>query len=54
MYTDAADAIRYIEDNLKIRLETGFNIKTDSYEITAKLVLNGKVISEDKIEFESI
>ena len=54
MYTDAADAIRYIENNLKIRLETGFNIKTDSYEITAKLILNGKVISEDKIEFESI
>lgn len=54
MYTDAVDTIRYIEDNLKIRLETGFNIKTDSYEITAKLILNGKVISEDKIEFESI
>jgi hypothetical protein len=54
MWTTGADVIGYIENNLKIRLETGFNIKTDSYEITAKLILNGKVISEDKIEFESI
>ena len=54
MWATGADVIRYIEDNLKIRLETGFNIKTDSYEITAKLVLNGKVISEDKIEFETV
>jgi hypothetical protein len=54
MWETGADVIGYIENNLKIRLETGFNIKTDSYEITAKLILNGKVISEDKIEFESI
>ena len=54
MWATGTDAIRYIEDNLKIRLEKGFNIKTDSYEITAKLILNGKVISEDKIEFEAV
>ena len=54
MWTDAADAIRYIEDNLKIKLDTSFNYKTDSYEITAKLILNDKVISEDKIKFEAV
>lgn len=54
MFATGSDAIRYIEDNLKIRLETSFNIKTDAYEITAKLILDNKVISEDKIEFEAI
>ena len=54
MYTDAADAIRYIENRLKIKLTTSFNDKTDSYEITAKLILDNKVISEDKIGFEAI
>lgn len=54
MVETGSDAIRYIEDNLKIRLETSFNIKTDAYEITAKLILDNKVISEDKIEFEAI
>jgi hypothetical protein len=54
MLATGSDAIRFIEDNLKIRLETSFNIKTDSYEITARLILDNKVISEDKIEFEAI
>ena len=54
MFVTGSDAIRYIEDSLKIRLETSFNIKTDKYEITAKLILDNKVISEDKIEFEAI
>lgn len=54
MLATGSDAIRFIEDNLKIRLETSFNIKTDAYEITAKLILDNKVISEDKIEFEAI
>ena len=54
MFVTGSDAIRYIEDNLKIRLETSFNTKTDAYEITAKLILDNKVISEDKIEFEAI
>ena len=54
MYTDAVDAIKYIENNLKIKLTTSFNDKTDKYEIIAKLTLDNKVISEDKIEFEAI
>ena len=54
MFVTGSDAIRHIEDNLKIRLETSFNTKTDAYEITAKLILDNKVISEDKIEFEAI
>ena len=54
MYTDAVDAIRYIENNLKIKLDKEFDIVTESYVITAELILDNKVISEDKIEFEAI
>lgn len=53
MWTDAADVIRYIESNLKIKLDTEFNYKDETYEITAKLILNNKVISEDKLTIES-
>ena len=53
MWTDAADVIRYIESNLKIKLDTEFNYKNETYEIIAKLILNNKVISEDKLSIES-
>ena len=54
MFVTGSDAIRFLEDSLKIKLTTSFNYKTDKYEITAKLILDNKVISEDKIEFEAI
>ena len=50
MWTDAADAIRYIENHLEIKLDTMFDPVTDNYFIFAKLELDGKVISEDRIE----
>ena len=52
MWTDGLDAIRYIEHNLKIKLDTTFNDETDEWEITAKLLLDNKIISEDKISFD--
>lgn len=54
MWTDAADAIRYIENHLEIKLDTMFDPITDNYFISAKLKLDGKVISEDHIKFDSI
>ena len=54
MGTEAVEIIRYIEDNLKIKLSTRYNYKTESYEIIAKLIMANEVISEDSIEFESI
>lgn len=54
MWSDAADAIRYIENHLEIKLESMFDPITDNYFISARLELNGKVISEDRIKFNSI
>ena len=51
MWTNAADAIRYIENYLEIKLDTMFDPVTENYFIFAKLELDGKVISEDRIEF---
>lgn len=53
MLTDAGDAIRYIENNLKIKLDKSFNFTTGEYVINVKLLLNNTVISEDRITFES-
>ena len=49
-----ADVCRYLEQNLKIKLETSFNLKKDAYEVTAKLILENRVISEDTLTVESI
>ena len=54
MWTDAGDAIRYIENHLEIKLDTMFDPITESYFISAKLEMDDKVISEDRIEFSSI
>ena len=54
MWTDAGDAIRYIENHLEIKLDTMFDPITEIYFISAKLEMDGKVISEDRIEFSSI
>ena len=54
MWTDAADAIRYIENHLEIKLDTIFDPITENYFISAKLEMDGKVISEDRIKFSSI
>ena len=54
MWSDAADAIRYIENHLEIKLESIFDPITDNYFISARLELDGKVISEDRIKFSSI
>lgn len=54
MWTDAADAIRYIENHLEIKLDTMFDPITENYFISAKLELDGRVISEDRIKFDSI
>ena len=54
MWTDAADAIRYIENHLEIKLDTMFDPITENYFISAKLEMDGKVISEDRIKFDSI
>lgn len=54
MWSDAADAIRYIENHLEIKLDTMFDPITDNYFISARLELDGKVISEDRIKFSSI
>lgn len=54
MWTDAADAIRYIKNHLEIKLESMFDSITENYFILAKLEMDGKVISEDRIKFDSI
>lgn len=54
MWTDAADAIRYIENHLEIKLDTMFDPITENYFISARLELDGRVISEDRIKFSSI
>lgn len=54
MWTNAADAIRYIENHLEIKLDSMFDPITDRYFIFARLEMNGKVISEDRIELDSI
>ena len=51
MWTNAADAIKYIENHLEIKLDTMFDPVTENYFIFAKLELDDKVISEDRIEF---
>lgn len=53
MWSDAADAIRYIENHLEIKLESMFDPITDNYFISAKLKLDDKIISEDRIKFSS-
>ena len=54
MWTDAADVIRYIENHLEIKLESMYDPVTENYFISAKLEMDGKVISEDRIKFDSI
>lgn len=54
MWTDAADAIRYIENHLEIKLDTMFDPVTEKYFIFAKLEMDGKVISDDHIEIDPI
>ena len=54
MWTNAADAIRYIENHLEIKLDTMFDPVTENYFIFAKLEMDGKVISEDRISFGSV
>ena len=54
MWTDAGDAIRYIENNLKISLNIEFDVVSENYNIVAKLILNNKVISEDSVKLQSI
>lgn len=54
MWTDAADVIRYIENHLEIKLDTMFDPITENYFIFAKLEMDGKVISEDRISFGSV
>ena len=54
MWSDAAYAIRYIENHLEIKLESMFDPITDNYFIFARLEIDGKVISEDRIKFSSI
>ena len=54
MWSDAADAIRYIENHLEIKLESMFDPITDNYFISARLEMDGKVISEDRINFNPI
>lgn len=50
MWTDTGDAIRYIEDNLKISLNIEFDIDSEDYHIVARLMLDNRVISEDSIK----
>lgn len=54
MWTDAGDAIRYIENNLKISLNIEFDVVNEDYNIVAKLILNNRVISEDSVKLQSI
>ena len=54
MDINGIDAIRYIENNLKIKLNKEYNSKNDSYEITATLLMGTLVISQDTIKFEAI
>ena len=54
MWTDAGDAIRYIEDNLKISLNIEFDVDSEDYNIVAKLMLGNRVISKDSIKLQSI
>ena len=54
MDINGIDAIRYIENNLKIKLIKEYNSKNDSYEITAILLMDTLVISQDTIKFEAI
>lgn len=54
MWTDGTDAIRYVEHNLKIRLNKEYDSVDDKYYIVAKLIMGNIVISEDKIEIESL
>lgn len=54
MWIDAGDAIRYIEDNLKISLNIEFDAVSEDYNIIAKLILNNRVISKDNIKLQSI
>lgn len=54
MWTDAGDAIRYIEDNLKISLNIEFDAVSEDYNIVAKLILDNRVISKDSIKLQSI
>ena len=42
MWTDAADAIRYIENHLEIKLDTMFDPITENYFISAKLIVKLK------------
>ena len=51
---EGIDAINYIKENLKIRLKIESDIRTDYYVLVAQLVMDGEVLSEDKIEFEGI
>lgn len=52
--TDAIDAIRYIENNLKISLNIEFDAVSEDYNIVAELILNNRVISKDSIKLQSI
>ena len=54
MYTDAVDAIKYIENNLKIKINKEFNSKKNTYEVTVRLFLDDTIISQDSIEFDAI
>ena len=54
MYTNATDAIKYIENNLKIKIDKEFNSKEDVYEVTIRLFLDDVIISQDSIEFDAI
>ena len=54
MWTDTGDAIRYIENNLKISLNIEFDAVSEDYNIVAELILDNKVISKDSIKFQSI
>ena len=52
--TDAIDAIRYIENNLKISLNIEFDAVSEDYDIVAELILDNRVISKDSIKLQSI
>ena len=54
MYTDAVDAINYIKNNLKIKIDKEFNSKEDTYEVIVRLFLDDIIISQDSIEFDAI
>ena len=54
MWTDVGDAIRYIENNLKISLNIEFDVDSEDYNIVAKLILDNRVISKDSIKLQSI